>query len=75
MTNVTLFIDDFPLAREPEIQKRAMEVFLKLVDDTGFEQTRLDYEEMERSIERWSNQMESKQAPKRKEIDHFRERL
>ena len=59
------------LAREKDLLRKAMDVFKKLAEDSGFEKMRMEFETLETSIERYSKQFKSKKSPKRKEIDHF----
>ena len=59
------------LARDPELRQKALDAWKELVDASGFEQMRLDYEEFEGFLARWSKQFKFKTSPTRDEVNLF----
>ena len=59
------------LARDPELRQKALDAWKELVDASGFEQMRLDYEEFEGFLSRWSKQFKYKTSPTRDEVNLF----
>ena len=59
------------MAREVDLQKKAMDLWKKISEDTKLEEVRLVYEEMERGVAQWAARMKAKKLPKKNEIKFF----
>ena len=59
------------MAREKELQKKAMDMLKKVAEDTSLEWVRLRYEEIERDVAQWSAKMKANKLPEENEIKAF----
>ena len=59
------------MAREKDLQKKALDLWKKMAEDTKLEGVRLGYEGMERVVAQWSAKMKAKKLPKNNEIKEF----
>ena len=59
------------MARDPVLLKRAMAMFMKLEEETKFEEVRSWRERMQKRLAQWSTQFKSRKLPTKKEIDYF----
>ena len=59
------------MARDPVLLKRAMAMFMKLEEETKFEEVRSWREWMQERLAQWSTQFKSRKLPTKKEIDYF----
>ena len=59
------------LARDPELRQKGLDAWKELVDNSRFEQMRLDFEEFEEFLNRWSRQFNSKRSPTRDEVNFY----
>lgn len=59
------------LSRDQELRQKALDAWKELVDISKFEQMRLDYEEFEGFLTRWSRPFNYKAPPTRDEVNFF----